>query len=167
MELFSRVARLDPDDRARGQRHLAVDEPVRLDEQRERFVMPSVAGDITVAFTLTEPGNGTGADLRCSVRREGDTYYLSGEKHLITFGVNCDYWLLFARLEGTHRQRRHGRRCWSTATAPNVTVEDMGEHAGGARHRPCAPGLRPHPGAGRPTASARRATGCRSPSAAS
>ena len=33
--------------------------------------------------------------------RDGDTYLLSGEKHLITFGVSCDYWLLFARLAGT------------------------------------------------------------------
>src|SRR5699024_8283030 len=56
---------------------------------------------IKVAFTLTEPGNGTGADITSSVRREGDTYYLSGRKHLITFGVRCDYWLLFARLEGS------------------------------------------------------------------
>ncbi|WP_030430717.1 acyl-CoA dehydrogenase family protein [Allokutzneria albata] len=71
------------------------------DEQRERFVLPQVSGEKTVAFTLTEATAGTGADLRCSVKPEGDTYYLSGEKHLITFGVHCDYWLLFARLEGT------------------------------------------------------------------
>jgi alkylation response protein AidB-like acyl-CoA dehydrogenase len=71
------------------------------DEQRERFVKPLVAGDIKVAFTLTEPTAGTGADLRCSVTREGDTYYLSGEKHLITFGTISDYLLLFARAEGT------------------------------------------------------------------
>ena len=70
-------------------------------EQRRRFVLPVVAGDIRVAFTLTEPTAGTGADLRCSVERDGDTYYLSGEKHMITFGVNCDYWLLFARVAGT------------------------------------------------------------------
>jgi alkylation response protein AidB-like acyl-CoA dehydrogenase len=70
-------------------------------EQRKRFVLPQVAGDIRVAFTLTEPTAGTGADLRTSVVREGDTYYLSGEKHLITFGASCDYWLLFARLAGT------------------------------------------------------------------
>lgn len=70
-------------------------------EQRERFVLPSIAATIRVAFTLTEPTAGTGADLRCSVSREGDTYYLSGEKHLITFGVNCDWWLVFARIAGT------------------------------------------------------------------
>jgi alkylation response protein AidB-like acyl-CoA dehydrogenase len=70
-------------------------------EQRERFLMPLVAGEIKVAFTLTEPTAGTGADLRCSLVREGETYYLSGEKHLITFGTIADYLLLFARVEGT------------------------------------------------------------------
>jgi alkylation response protein AidB-like acyl-CoA dehydrogenase len=70
-------------------------------EQRERFVLPQVAGDLRVAFTLTEPTAGSGADLRSSVVRESDMYYLSGEKHLITFGVSCDRWLLFARLAGT------------------------------------------------------------------
>ncbi|WP_037578170.1 acyl-CoA dehydrogenase family protein [Phaeacidiphilus oryzae] len=71
------------------------------EEQRKRFVIPAITGEIKVAFTLTEPGNGTGADITTSVEREGDTYYLSGRKHLITFGVRCDYWLLLARLEGS------------------------------------------------------------------
>ncbi len=70
-------------------------------EQRERFVLPQISGAIKIAFTLTEPTAGTGADLRCSVTREGDTYYLSGEKHMITFGTISDYLLLFARAEGT------------------------------------------------------------------
>jgi alkylation response protein AidB-like acyl-CoA dehydrogenase len=69
--------------------------------QRERFVLPQISGEIKIAFTLTEPTAGTGADLRCSVTREGDMYYLSGEKHMITFGTISDYLLLFARVEGT------------------------------------------------------------------
>jgi alkylation response protein AidB-like acyl-CoA dehydrogenase len=71
------------------------------DDQRERFIKPAVAGEIKVAFTLTEPDAGSGADIRCSVVREGDTYYLSGEKHLITFGTIADYLMTFARVEGT------------------------------------------------------------------
>lgn len=70
-------------------------------EQRERFLRPMIAGELKVAFALTEPHAGTGADLRCSVVRDGETYYLSGEKHLITFGTIADYLLLIARLEGT------------------------------------------------------------------
>ncbi len=69
--------------------------------QQREIIARSVSGEVLVAFTLTEATAGTGADLRSTVRREGDTYYLNGEKHLITFGVKCDYWLLFARLEGT------------------------------------------------------------------
>ena len=71
------------------------------DAQRRTFVIPSVTGELKIAFALTEPGAGTGADLRCSVVREADHYLLSGEKHMITFGSICDYWLLFARLAGS------------------------------------------------------------------
>jgi alkylation response protein AidB-like acyl-CoA dehydrogenase len=71
------------------------------DEQRRRFVRPCVAGELKVAFALTEPDAGSGADLRCSLTREGDHYLLTGEKHMITFGSICDCWLLFARMAGT------------------------------------------------------------------
>jgi alkylation response protein AidB-like acyl-CoA dehydrogenase len=99
------------------------------DEQRDRFVKPQVAGEIRVAFTLTEPTAGTGADLRCSVTREGETYYVSGAKHMITFGVSCDYWLAFARLEGTSGS--DGTVALMVErTAPGVTVEDMAETMG-------------------------------------
>ena len=83
--------------------------PYANEEQLERFVKPQVATEIKVAFTLTEPNAGTGADIKSSVTREGDTYYLSGQKHLITFGYISDYLLLFARLEGTRGADGHGR----------------------------------------------------------
>jgi alkylation response protein AidB-like acyl-CoA dehydrogenase len=99
------------------------------DEQRKQFVLPQIAGDINVAFTLTEPTAGTGADLRCSVTREGDTYYLSGEKHLITFGVSCDYWLLFARLART--AGKDGTVALMVPRdVPGVTVEAMADTMG-------------------------------------
>ncbi|MFE3170607.1 acyl-CoA dehydrogenase family protein [Amycolatopsis sp. NPDC059090] len=78
----------------------AVDQ-VATPEQRERFVVPAVRGDLRLSFALTEPAAGTGADLRSVVAREGEHYLLTGEKHLITFGVSCDYWLVFARIAGT------------------------------------------------------------------
>jgi alkylation response protein AidB-like acyl-CoA dehydrogenase len=71
------------------------------EEQRRRFLLPLIAGETKVAFALTEPTAGTGADLRCEVVREGDTYYVSGEKHLITFGSIADYLLLIARVQGS------------------------------------------------------------------
>lgn len=70
-------------------------------EQLQEIVIPTIKGEKRIAFTLTEADAGTGADIRTTVRREGDTYVMNGEKHLITFGVSCDWWLLTARLEGT------------------------------------------------------------------
>jgi alkylation response protein AidB-like acyl-CoA dehydrogenase len=75
--------------------------PYANEEQLERFVRPQVQGDIRVAFTLTEPNAGTGADIKSSVTRDGETYYLSGQKHMITFGHSADYLLLAGRLDGT------------------------------------------------------------------
>lgn len=98
-------------------------------EQRERFVLPSIAGRIKAAFTLTEPDAGSGADIRASVVREGDTYYLTGVKHLITFGVRCDYWLLAARLEGSHGHEGTVA-LMVPRDAPGVSVEDTSQTMG-------------------------------------
>ena len=106
----------------------AIDQ-LATDEQRKAFVLPQVAGDIRVAFTLTEPDAGTGADLRCAVVQEGDTYFLSGRKHLITFGVNCHYWLLFARRAGT-RGADGTVALMVDRHAPGVTVEAMPDSMG-------------------------------------
>jgi alkylation response protein AidB-like acyl-CoA dehydrogenase len=99
------------------------------DEQRERYVKPAVTGDHTVAFTLTEPTAGTGADLRCTVARDGDSYLLSGEKHLITFGLSCDSWLLFARVEGSVGKDGIVALLVDRDT-PGVVAHDMGESLG-------------------------------------
>ncbi|MGB9650356.1 MAG: acyl-CoA dehydrogenase family protein [Candidatus Cybelea sp.] len=99
------------------------------DDQRRRFVIPSIRGELKVAFTLTEPTAGTGADLRSSVVREGNTYYLSGEKHLITFGTICDYWLLFARLAGT-RGADGTVALLVDRHSPGATVVEMDESMG-------------------------------------
>jgi alkylation response protein AidB-like acyl-CoA dehydrogenase len=75
--------------------------PYASPELLDEVVKPSIAGDKLVAFTLTEPDNGTGADITTTVRREGDEYVMNGVKHLITFGVKADYLLIAARLEGS------------------------------------------------------------------
>jgi alkylation response protein AidB-like acyl-CoA dehydrogenase len=104
-------------------------DPFATEEQRDQFVRPSVAGTKKVAFALTEPGNGTGADITCSVERDGDTYYLSGEKHLITFGVRCDYWLLAARLAGS-RGHEGTVALMVPREVPGVTVNDTSQTMG-------------------------------------
>ena len=149
LELFSMSHALAADDRARRQRHLAADGlRTPTTTSVERFVKPLIAGEIKVAFTLTEPDAGSGADIRCSVVREGDTYYLSGEKHLITFGTIADYLLTFARVEGTRGTDGHRRADGADPRRGRRRARD-GRDDGRARHRPRPHRVRPRAGAGR------------------
>ncbi|MEU5693063.1 acyl-CoA dehydrogenase family protein [Actinosynnema sp. NPDC020468] len=99
------------------------------EEQRRRFVLPSIAGALKVAFTLTEPAAGSGADIRSTVTRDGDHYLLTGTKHMITFGVRCDYWLVTARLAGS--SGHEGTVALMVPRdAEGVTVEDTSDTLG-------------------------------------
>jgi alkylation response protein AidB-like acyl-CoA dehydrogenase len=70
-------------------------------EQADRFVRPLVRGETTVAFAVTEPDAGSGADIRTEARREGGAYVVNGSKHLITFGTIADFCLVLCRLPDT------------------------------------------------------------------
>lgn len=52
--------------------------------QREAVLPKTVDGSHSVAFALTEPNFGTGADLGSRARRDGDDYVIDGRKWLIT-----------------------------------------------------------------------------------
>ncbi len=113
-------------------------------EQMDRFVRAQIAGDIVVAFTLTEPQAGTGTDIQTTCRQEGSHYVLNGEKWLITFGDTADWFLLFARMEGS--KGYDGTIAFMVpSSAPGLTVEAMpsamGMHGTGHAHlymRNCA-----------------------------
>ena len=63
----------------------------------QRAILYLVAeGESVVAFALTELTGGTGRDTKSTARRDGDTWYLSGEKHLITFADRADGFIIVA-----------------------------------------------------------------------
>jgi len=63
----------------------------------QRALLPKMgAGETVIAFALTEMTGGTGRDLKSVARREGDTWRLSGEKHLITWADRADWFLIVA-----------------------------------------------------------------------
>jgi alkylation response protein AidB-like acyl-CoA dehydrogenase len=63
------------------------------DTQR-KLVAEVAAGDTVLAFALTELAGGTGRDTKSRAVRDGDTWRLTGEKHLITFADRADYFVL-------------------------------------------------------------------------
>ncbi|MBX6377950.1 MAG: acyl-CoA dehydrogenase family protein [Clostridia bacterium] len=71
--------------------------------QRNRWLTAIASGEAIPAFALTEPDTGTGADIGTMAVRRGDTYYLTGKKHLITF---ADMAHVFTVVACTDRSRR-------------------------------------------------------------
>ena len=67
-------------------------------EQQKAAVLPGAAtGRDSVAFALTEPGFGTGADLGSTAVRDGDEYVITGEKWLITNSDIASHFIVFAK----------------------------------------------------------------------
>ena len=58
----------------------------------DRYVRPTLAGDLIGALAVTEPGGGSDvAGLRTTAVREGDHYVVNGAKTFITSGVRADF----------------------------------------------------------------------------
>ena len=67
------------------------------DEQRERYLRPTIEGERRSCFAITEPGAGSDAKaIRTSARQDGSDWVINGEKTFITGGHEADFALVFA-----------------------------------------------------------------------
>jgi alkylation response protein AidB-like acyl-CoA dehydrogenase len=67
-------------------------------EQQRRQILPGVAeGTSSIAFALTEPDHGTGADLGTTATRDGGDYVLNGRKWLITNSDFATHFIVLAK----------------------------------------------------------------------
>ncbi len=58
----------------------------------DRFVRPTLAGELIGSLAVTEPGGGSDvAGLRTTAVRDGDHYVVNGAKTFITSGVRADF----------------------------------------------------------------------------
>ena len=58
----------------------------------DRFVRPTLAGELIGSLAVTEPGGGSDvAAIRTTAVRDGDHYVVNGAKTFITSGVRADY----------------------------------------------------------------------------
>ena len=66
------------------------------DEQKKRYLMPSIAGDKVDALAMSEPD--AGSDLRgmlSAARRDGDDWIINGTKHFISHADVADFLIVF------------------------------------------------------------------------
>jgi acyl-CoA dehydrogenase len=67
------------------------------DEQKQRYLIPTIEGERISCFAITEPGAGSDArSIRSSARRDGGDFVLNGEKTFITNGNEADFVMVFA-----------------------------------------------------------------------
>jgi len=70
--------------------------------QKERWLEPLVAGEISSAFSMTEPHAGGGSDpkmIKTYAEKDGDEWVINGHKWWTTNGSNADFLLVLARTD--------------------------------------------------------------------
>ena len=75
-------------------------------EQKQRFLRPFAEKFKLCSFALTEPSAGSDvASLRCTARRDGDTYIVNGQKQWITNGEYAEQYTLFCTTDPNERHK--------------------------------------------------------------
>ncbi len=75
------------------------------EEQKQRWLVPGIAGEKIGALGITEPGAGSDvASISTTAKRHGDSYLVNGSKTFITNGVRADFLVCACRTteEGGH-----------------------------------------------------------------
>jgi acyl-CoA dehydrogenase len=67
------------------------------EEQKKRYLIPTLKGEKISCFAFTEPGAGSDTRrIQMSARKEGSHWVLNGEKIFITHGNEADFAMVFA-----------------------------------------------------------------------
>jgi alkylation response protein AidB-like acyl-CoA dehydrogenase len=74
------------------------------DQQKEKYLPKSIAGEIIGAYAITEPDTGSdAAGLSTRAEKKNGGYVINGRKNFITNGTICDYCLVAAYTDKTKR----------------------------------------------------------------
>ncbi len=76
-------------------------------EQKEKYLKPMIGGKLAVAEGLTEPRGGSdffGATT--TAKREGDVFYLNGQKRFIVGAEGADLFMVYAKVEGIDNPKK-------------------------------------------------------------
>lgn len=66
------------------------------DEQRERYLLPTVRGERMDALAMTEPDAGSDVrGMKCTAVRDGGDWVMNGSKHFISGAEHADFFIVF------------------------------------------------------------------------
>jgi acyl-CoA dehydrogenase len=79
------------------------------EEQKRRWLPRMVSGDLVAALAMSEPGAGSDVRaIRTNARREGDEYFVNGQKTFITHGHTADLICLAVKTDTSEGNGVHG-----------------------------------------------------------
>jgi acyl-CoA dehydrogenase len=75
------------------------------EEQKQKYLVPGIAGEIFGCLAISEPGGGSDvASMRTTAVKDGDDWIINGSKTFITNGVLSDYLIISAKTEPELKQ---------------------------------------------------------------
>jgi acyl-CoA dehydrogenase len=103
--------------------------------QKEKYLRPTLEGQLTCAEALTEPRGGSDFfGTTTQARRDGNVYILNGQKRFVVGAEGADYFLVYARTDPQAPAHR-GISAFLIDRGPGVDVEHvyglMGTRGGG------------------------------------
>ena len=105
-------------------------------DQKRRYLAPILRGELVSAEGLTEPRGGSdffGATT--TARREGDAFFLNGQKRFVVGAVSADVFLIYARTGGSEAKPHEAISAFLVERGMGVEVKHvyglMGTRGGG------------------------------------
>jgi acyl-CoA dehydrogenase len=75
-------------------------------DQRDRYLLPTVKGDLICAMAITEPGAGSdAASITTAAHVDGNQWVINGTKHFISDGDIADYTIVMVLTDKAKRAR--------------------------------------------------------------
>jgi len=105
------------------------------EEQKQRFLAPALRGELALAEALTEPRGGSDFfAATTTARREGEVFFLNGQKRFVVGAEGADVLLVYGRVEGIEDPKR-AMTAFLVERGPGVEVHHvyglMGTRGGG------------------------------------
>ena len=96
------------------------------EEQKKKYLIPLVEGDITTCFCLTEPGAGSDASsIRTTAVKKNGKYVINGRKHFISNAPYADFAMVFA-VTDKEKRAKGGITCFLVdMDTPGIDVKIM------------------------------------------
>lgn len=96
------------------------------DEQKKRYLPPTISGEWVGGMGMTEPGHGTDVlGMTTTAQKKGNVYVLNGTKTYITNGADGHVFLVYAKLDGRVTAFLVDRTCFGFRTSSPIKKMGM------------------------------------------